>query len=216
MAGNRELVTCCEAINRSGGTISLMIILSGIQHYESFVADNNMPNNNIIVISEAGYSDNLLALKWLPPFDCPTERRTVGRFQLPLLHGFDSHWTLTFIDYCDKKNIIPFFFTPHSTHLLQPLNLVVFQPYKHCYSKALDEGARTGCTNFNKVEFLAEIYTAQTQTFKMNTILSAWRDVSIITFNPDIVLPRLPSKIHPPRTSIDRTGTRTRSRARSP
>jgi hypothetical protein len=53
---------------------------------------------------------------------------------------------------CDNNGITPFGFPPHTTHILQPLDVVVFQPYKHYDMKALDVAVRR--TRFNKVEFV--------------------------------------------------------------
>ena len=54
------------------------------------------------------------------------------------MDGYGSYCTQEFIQYCDDNGIIPFGFPPHLTHLLQPLDVVVFQPLKHYYAEALD------------------------------------------------------------------------------
>ena len=54
------------------------------------------------------------------------------------MDGYGSHCTQEFIQFCDDNGIIPFSFPLHSTHLLQPLDVVVFQPLKHYHAEALD------------------------------------------------------------------------------
>lgn len=39
---------------------------------------------------------------------------------------------------CYSKNILPFRLPPHTTHLLQPLDVVCFQPLKHYHVEAVD------------------------------------------------------------------------------
>ena len=47
--------------------------------------------------------------------------------------------------------------SPHLTHILQPLDVAVFQPLKHYHGKALDLMVRDGVTNITKLEFLSLI-----------------------------------------------------------
>jgi hypothetical protein len=73
-----------------------------------------------------------------------------------------------------------FFLIPHTTHHLQPLDVVVFQPYKHYYAEAIDEATRLGCSNFNETEFLTSISSIRAKTFKKSTILSAFEKTGLI------------------------------------
>ena len=76
-------------------------------------------------------------MKWLAHFKHHSGQRKTGSYQLLLLDGFGSHSPKEFIDYCDLHKIISFCLPPHSSHLLQPLNVVVFQPYKHYHAEAV-------------------------------------------------------------------------------
>lgn len=73
---------------------------------------------------------------------------------------------------------------PNLTHLLQPLYVVVFQPYKHYHAKALDLLIRDGITNITKLEFLGMIQGVRIKAFKDTTIHSAFRKTGIWPFNP--------------------------------
>ena len=84
----------------------------------------------------------------------------------------------------DNHGIIPFCLPPHTT---QPLDVVVFQPYKHFHAEAIDAATRTGCSDFNKLEFLTALSSIREQTFKKTTVLSAFRQTGLIPFNPEIV-----------------------------
>jgi hypothetical protein len=66
-----------------------------------------------------------------------------------------------------------------------------FQPYKHWHSEAVDAATRTGCTSFNKVEFLAAIDSIRRQTFKRTTIRSGWQKTGLVPYNPEVVLQKL-------------------------
>jgi DDE superfamily endonuclease len=80
---------------------------------------------------------------------------------------------------------------PHTSHILQPLNVMLFQPFKHYHEKAVNYASRTGCGDFNKLKFLAAINSIRQQTFKKHSILSSFRQCGLILFHPNIVLAKV-------------------------
>jgi hypothetical protein len=44
---------------------------------------------------------------------------------------------MEFIDYCDRHRIFLIILPPHSTHTLQPLDVVLFKPLSQAYSNEL-------------------------------------------------------------------------------
>ena len=80
---------------------------------------------------------------------------------------------------------------PHTSHILQPLDVVLFQPFKHYHAKAVDYAYRTGCGDFNKLEFLAAIGSIRQQTFKRNSILSSLRECGLVLHKLLIVLAKV-------------------------
>jgi hypothetical protein len=131
---------------------------------------------------------------WLKHFNKYSKTSQVGRKRLLILDGHGSHHTKEFIQYCDDNNIIPFGMPPNLTHLLQPLDVVVFQPLKHYHAKALDLMVRDGLVNITKVEFLSCIEDVRRKAFKNSTILSAFKKTGIWPFNPQLVLSVLESR----------------------
>jgi hypothetical protein len=68
---------------------------------------------------------------------------------------------------------------------------MLFQPFKHFHSKAVDYATYTGCGDFNKLEFLYTISGIQQQTFKMSSILSSFQECGLVSFQPSIVLAKV-------------------------
>ncbi|RPA90274.1 DDE-domain-containing protein, partial [Choiromyces venosus 120613-1] len=101
-----------------------------------------------------------------------------------LLDGYGSHCTKQFIDYCNERNIIPFCLPPHMTHLLQALDVIIFQPLKYNHAKVVEEATRTGCSDFNKIEFLIAIGSIQKQAFKRSTIISSFKKKALFCITP--------------------------------
>ncbi|KAE8213290.1 hypothetical protein CF319_g9184 [Tilletia indica] len=184
---NRETLTCIEAVSAVGAHISPMVIISANQHTEGWIK-NDLPGDTLLAVSENGYTDDILALKWIKHFDERTKGMTKGSKRLLIFDGHGSHCTKQFLEHCDANKIVPFSLPPHSSHILQPLDVSVFQPYKHWHKEAIDAATRTGCTNFNRVEFLSALASIRKQTMKTNTIKTGFRRTGIHPFNPEIVL----------------------------
>ena len=115
----------------------------------------------------------------------------MSAYRLLLLDGYGSHCTREFIEYCDSTKIIHFGLSPHSSHLLQPLDMFVFRSYKHYHSEAIETATRTGCADFDKVEFLTAIHTIREQNFKPSTICTAFHVTCLVPYNPSVILTRL-------------------------
>jgi hypothetical protein len=61
-----------------------------------------------------------------------------------ILDGHGSHVTMDFINYCDQNKILLAILPPHSTHTLQPLDVVIFKPLSTAYSKELTTHLHNG------------------------------------------------------------------------
>src|SRR3984957_3134517 len=120
----------------------------------------------VITVLALGYLNNKISLKWLYYFNKYTQKIAIGVKRLLLLNGYSLYYTIPFIQYCNNNNIILFGFLPYITHILQPLDVVVFRPYKYYHSKAINTAVRDRCLKFIKLKFLAAIGDIHRQTFK--------------------------------------------------
>ena len=55
-------------------------------------------------------------------------------YRLLILDGHESHLNQGFKDYCLEHKILTLCMPPHSSHILQPLDVVCFSPLKRKYS----------------------------------------------------------------------------------
>jgi hypothetical protein len=187
---NRESITLIEAVSGDGYTLPPMVILSATTHRENWYPPG-LEDNYLVGVSDSGYSNDELGLRYIEHFNKFTKDRRCGQYRLLLFDHHESHETYEFLKFCDDEKIIPFGLPPHSTHFLQPLDVAVFQPFKHWHGQELDEAARTGCKDFNRVEFLDSLATIRKKTFKKRTILKSWRETGLIPYNPDLILNHL-------------------------
>jgi hypothetical protein len=132
-----------------------MLILPGKVHLERFYHD--LQRDVLVGISESGYSNDELALEYIYHFDRQSRKSQRGAHRILLCDGYKSHFTREILEFCEKRRIHVFALPPHTSHILQPLDVVLFQPYKHFHAESVDRATRTGCNKFSKLEFLAAI-----------------------------------------------------------
>jgi len=151
-----------------------------------------IPDSYTIGISDTAYINNKIALEWIKHFDLHTQGRTKGVYRLLILNGHGSHKTLEFTQYCINQKILLAYFPSHLTHKIQPLNVVVFQPFKHWYGKAVNQAYRTSAFKIDKMEFLYLIPDVRKRTFKKAIIKAAFAETGLYPFNLEKVLSKLP------------------------
>ncbi len=173
-SSNRKSITVVEAISGDGTVLPPFIIMSGVLQQEIWFTQTNIDDDYMVAVSETGFSNDKLSYNWLKHFDRFSAACQSGVYRLFLLDSYGFYCTYEFVIYCDERKIIPFCMPPHATHLLQPLDVVVFQPYKHWHAEAVDEATWTGCHEFNKVKFLSALGSIRTRTFKRSSILSGF------------------------------------------
>ncbi len=145
----------------------------------------------ILSTADTGYSNDWLSLEWLKHFDKHSAKTQKGAYRLLLMDGYGSHHTCEFIEYCDQVKIISFGLSAHTTHLLQSLDVMIFQPLKHWHAEAVKEAMAQGDETFIKVEFLNAFNAFRKKAFKKFTILSAWKECGLFSYNSFVVLKKL-------------------------
>jgi hypothetical protein len=188
--GNREWVTVIESINSTGWVLPLMIILKGVMHQKSWY--EAIPNNWHIRVSENGWTTDELGLTWLKEvFNKHTQDRTVRTYRLLILDGHGSHVTGTFDQYAKQNSIIVLCMLPHSSHILQPLDVSCFAVLKRRYGRAIEAQIRVGINHVDKDDFLTLYQEIRPAVFGSVTIQSGFRATGIVPFDPDQVLSEL-------------------------
>jgi len=200
--GNRAFVTVIEGINASGWALPPMVIFEGKVHQSTWY-QTGIPDDWVIGVSENGWTNDELGYIWLTEvFDKYTRGRTVGRHRLLFLDGHGSHFTPRFIDFCEKNSIVWLCFPPHSTHILQPLDVGCFSPVKNAYGRLVQERVQLGIHHIDKPDFLVLYQQARTAALHEKNIRSAFRTVGLVPYDPEKVLSRFlrtPSPVPQPR-----------------
>ena len=89
--------------------------------------------------SEKGWTENKIAVDYLHWFNKHTKSKLeAGEKCLLPLDGHVSHFSKTFIQWAIELNIVVLCYPPHSTHVLQGLDMVLFSHAKVEWTKSHD------------------------------------------------------------------------------
>jgi hypothetical protein len=196
--GNREWVTSVVCVSAAGWAIPPFIIFGGKHHLSAWYKEDSLPRDWLIGVSENGWTTNELGMKWLEHFNKHTKERTIGAHRLLILDGHESHNSLEFQQYCKEAKIITLCMPPHSSHLLQPLDVGCFSPLKRAYGRQAEEMIRNGINHMTKIEFLPAFQQAYSKTIIKDNILGGFRGAGLVPHNPEVVISKLDVKLRTP------------------
>lgn len=194
--GSRKWITLIACVCADGSALPPGIIYEaankGIQ--SNWVEDIRVGETTAHVTSSpSGWTNNDIGLSWLEQvFDRYTKKKSRRDWRLLIVDGHGSHLTMDFLDYCEQNRILLAVFPPHSTHTLQPLDVVMFKPLSSAYSRELtththDSQARL---SVNKGDFFPLFWKAWTSSFKEKTVLKSFEATGIWPIDPGAVLKR--------------------------
>jgi hypothetical protein len=163
--GNREWVTVIQGIKAAGWAISPFLIFAGQYHLSAWYEEEDIPRNWAIAVSDNGWTTNKLGVEWLKHFIKHTDGKVVGAHRLLILDGHESYHSLEFQELCKENNIYTLCMLPHSSHLLQPLDVGCFLPLKRVYSHEIEALIYYRINHITKLEFLPAFKAAFTQLF---------------------------------------------------
>jgi hypothetical protein len=196
--GNREWVTVIAAINAAGWSVPPFLIFAGKYHLSAWYEEAEIPRDWAIAVSDNGWTNSKLGVDWLKHFNAHTKARTVGARRLLILDGHESHHSLEFQELCKENDIYTLCMPPHSSHLLQPLDVGCFSLLKRAYSREVESLMRNHINHITKLKFLPAFKVAFDRVFTSANICSAFRGAGLVPLEPDTVLSKLDVQLRTP------------------
>ena len=196
--GNREWVASIEAVNSTGWALPSYVIFKATKYSQEGWFES-LPCGWKINISDNGWTTDKIGMDWLINHFIPyTSGRTMGRYRILILDGHGSHLTAEFDRICTENNIIPICMPPHSSHLLQPLDVSCFSVLKRQYGQLVEQRIRLGFNHVDKIDFLTAFPEARTRSYKAETIRSGFAAAGLVPFDPDRVYQQLTIQLKTP------------------
>jgi hypothetical protein len=150
---------------------------------------NSIKNGQAVLqVSDNDWTINAIGLHWLKTFNLHTRIHTQDTHWLLVLNDHESHVFSDFIQYCCDHSIVALCLSSHSTHLLQSLNVEVFEPLSKAYKKCVHLHSCYEAVNVNKLDFLHYYQKARLTAITTQNVLSAWWAAGLILYNSLLLL----------------------------
>lgn len=146
--GNRETITIIECICADGTALRPYYIFKGQRCQVSWIQDDPLHAN--YSVSPNGWTDCEICRKWGEAFWEQIKHKP-GKHLL-ILDGHNSHVSIEFVKFCKEHGIELACFPSHATGFLQPLDVGIFGPLSHAWSKVLTN-EMTGGVHIRKQDF---------------------------------------------------------------
>ena len=114
--------------------------------------------------------------------------QTAGAYRLLILDGHGSHATVGFDRFCMEKKIIPLYMPPHSSHLLQPLDVSCFAPLKHLYGQRVQEEMQKGIHSIKREDFIYIYPAVHQQALSSLNIQSGFKATGLVPLLSERIL----------------------------
>ena len=130
--GTRDHITINACVSASGYIMSPNIIFA--KTYPSGPYARDGPDGALYFISDNGYMDSELFYGFIFKLFVPHTIQIPGP-KLLILDGHGSHLNIDIINLCHENNVHLYCLPPHTTHIFQPLDVVIFRPVKVYFNK---------------------------------------------------------------------------------
>jgi uncharacterized protein YndB with AHSA1/START domain len=200
--GSREWVTLLATVCADGTALLPGIIYQSDNStlQAPWVAEIDTEKHDCFISSSpSGWTNNKLGLAWLQQvFErCTKQKARLGRdWRLLIVDGHGSHLTFEFLEYCEAHRILVSVFPPHSTHTLQPLNVVCFKPLSSTYTHQLTCHLHRsqGLVPLKKGDFFPLFWEAWSTSMTEKLALKSFESTGIWPKDPNVILKRFDDK----------------------
>ena len=176
-------MVCCSASRQ----VLRPVMIFG-KNWPSGPYSRNGPSGCLYGKSPDGYMDEDLFLTWF-------EEIFVGMSEVQptvlIIDGHGSHITYSVIKRALEENIKIILLPPHTTDVIQPLDVGLFRSLKMNLSKVTDRikmlSVTGGYQSINKTNFTAIFKESFERSMSLATITNEFRKTGIYPFNPEAI-----------------------------
>ena len=192
IAGRQEWVTAIECVNALGIALPPLVIFKAL-HTNTAWIPTHTPLNWQFSTSNSGWTSDSHGFEWLQrQFDPLTRPEDPSEQRLLILDGHSSHITANFIAYCMNNQIDLLVLPPHTSHMLQPLDISIFQPLKRALATETDRLAALNSGRIPRIEWTEAYIQAHEKAFSSKNIQIGWQAAGLWPLSALEVLNRLP------------------------
>lgn len=154
ISGRQEWITVIECVSGAGRAIPPLIVFKA-KHTNTAWILANTPDDWRFSTSNSGWTFNSHAYEWLTTvFEPSTRPADPTLHRLLIMDGHGSHITANVIAFCMEHAIDLLILPPHTSHMLQPLDISIFSPLKRALAAETDAILRLDSGRIQRVEWV--------------------------------------------------------------
>lgn len=178
----RNITVIC-AFSASGIYLPPMFIFP--RQRMSHLLERGGPAGSLYKCSHNGWSNEELFMEWLQHFKHCTKPSSQDPVLL-IMDNHGSHISLESYDFCRTNYIHVVSIPPHTSHRLQPLDLVFYGPLKRSFNRECDRFLRANKFQRITAYDIASIFNdAYVKVATMDKGASGFQTAGIFPFNPE-------------------------------
>lgn len=191
VSGRQEWITAIECISASGRALPPLLIFKA-KHTNTSWIPLHTPLDWRFSTSNSGWTSDSHCYEWLTTlFEPLTRPADPTTHRLLVMDGHGSHITGNVIAHCMKHAIDLLILPPHTSHMLQPLDVSVFAPLKHALGVETDKASRLDYGRIPRVEWTRMYIRAREKALTSANILSGWKATGLQPLSAITVLDKL-------------------------
>jgi DDE superfamily endonuclease len=167
-----------ECISATGVPLPPLVMFKGKSVQQQWFPEDLRPFQGWeFTATDNGWTTDKTAVEWLEKIFIPlTQPSRPEEKRLLVLDGHGSHETTDFMYLCFQRNIHLLYLPPHTSHVLQPLDLSVFSSLKHSYRKEIGFLSNLmDSSPIGKQNFLICYQKARRDALTISNIKSGWK-----------------------------------------
>ncbi|KAI0999582.1 hypothetical protein K3495_g8613 [Podosphaera aphanis] len=180
---DREWVSIVEVVGVDGRKTRPLVIFKGTEPQTSWF-EEDVPDW-VYTTSENRWTANRIALGWSKTIFLPeTKPQDENSWRLLLVDGHGSHTNVNFQWECYKNKVHMVYMPPHTSHILQPLDLLCFSPLKARYRRLIEDLSTIhDSAPIKKQRFIKCYNEARNKRLTVIRIKGGWRAAGLFPFN---------------------------------
>ncbi|XP_072930580.1 uncharacterized protein [Epargyreus clarus] len=182
----KENITVLTTVNAAGEKLDPLIVYKGKYLYQQWMVENVGYDFQLTYASsKRGWMESEIFFNYMLNVVIPNlgDDRPV----LLLYDGHVSHVDDKVVELAVKHNITILKLPPHTSHLLQPLDLAVFKSFKNTWDKNLVKWQRQNVGIKLRKQYFAKMFADAWQQVKPEVIKNGFKKGGIFPFNASVI-----------------------------
>ena len=172
--GRQEWITAIKCVSAAGTALPPLVVFKATHTNTSWIP-KRPPLDWRFSTSNSGWTSDSQGYEWLTTIFEPSTRPSDSHTRrLLVADGHSSHITARVIAFCIEQAIDLLILPPHCSHILQPLDVGVFESLKPALAAETDQVSRLDPGRISRVDWTEMYIRARRTALTPRNIKSGW------------------------------------------